>query len=66
LSKSSTKPVAHTKGQTWAALKKCWRAYKIAKAKAENENMVKYANRIRSLQRELGLPLAPFPELGLS
>ena len=66
MSKSSTKPVAHTKGQTWAALKKCWRAYKIAKVKSEKENMVKYANRIRSLQNELGVPQAPFPELGLS
>jgi len=56
----------HTKGQTWAALKKCWRAYKIAKVKAEKENMVKYAKRIRSLQLELGLPQALFPELELS
>jgi hypothetical protein len=58
-------PVKHTKGQTWAALKKCWRAYKIAKVKTEKENMVKYAKRIRSLQLELGLPQAPFPELEL-
>jgi hypothetical protein len=65
LSKSSAKPVIHTKGQTWAALKKCWRAYKIAKVKDEKENMLEYAKRIRSLQMELGLPQAPFPELGL-
>ncbi len=55
----------HTKGQTWAALKKCWRAYKIAKVKSEKEKLREDANRIRSLQRELGLPQAPFPELGL-
>jgi len=47
-------------------LKKCWRAYKIAKVRAEKENMTKYAKRIRSLQLELGLPQAPFPELGLT
>ena len=66
MSKSSSKPVIHTKGQTWAALKKCWRAYKIAKVKSERENMMKYAKRIRSLQLELGLPQASFPELELS
>ena len=66
MSKSQPKPVVHTKGQTWAALKKCWRAYKIAKVKSERENMAKYAGRIRSLQLELGLPQAPFPELELS
>lgn len=66
MSKQSAKPVVHTKGQTWAALKKSWRAYKIAKVKVEKENMVEYAKRIRSLQLELGLPQASFPELGLS
>jgi len=66
LSKPSTEPASHTKGQTWAALKKSWRAYKIAKVKNEKENMMEYAKRIRSLQQELGLPQAPFPDLGLS
>ena len=47
-------------------MKKCWRAYKIAKVKSERENMMKYAKRIRSLQLELGLPQASFPELELS
>jgi hypothetical protein len=65
-SKSPPEAVTHTKGQTWAALKKCWRAYKIAKVKGEEANMVEYAKRVRSLQLELGLPQAPFPELGLT
>lgn len=56
----------HTKGQTWAALKKSWKAYKIAKVKGERENMLEYATRIRTLQKELGYPQAKFPELGLS
>jgi hypothetical protein len=56
---------SHSKGQTWAALKKSWRAYKIAKVKDERENMVEYARRIRTLQGELGLSQAKFPELGL-
>jgi hypothetical protein len=56
----------YSKGQTWAALKKSWRAYKIAKIKNERVNMVEYANRIRSLQRELGVAQAKFPELDLN
>lgn len=56
----------HSKGQTWAALKKSWKAYKIAKVKNETENMVEYAKRIRALQKELGVAQAEFPELNLS
>jgi hypothetical protein len=57
---------SYSKGQTWAALKKCWRAYKIAKIKNEKDGMLEYANRIRGLQKELGVKQAKFPELGLS
>jgi hypothetical protein len=57
--------VSHTTGQTWAALKKSWKAYKIAKVKKEKANMVEYATRIRTLQKELGLKQASFPELEL-
>lgn len=57
---------SYSKGQTWAALKKCWKAYKIAKIKNEKKSMLEYANRIRSLQRELGIPQAKFPELNLT
>jgi hypothetical protein len=56
----------HTKGQTWAALKKSWKAYKIAKVKDERANMLEYAKRIRSLQRELGVVQAKFPDLNLN
>jgi hypothetical protein len=65
LSSSSSNPVTHTTGQTWAALKKCWRAYRIAKVRDEKEKMLEYAKRIRSLQRELGVAQASFPDLGL-
>lgn len=58
-------PDSHTKGQTWAALKKSWKAYKIAKVKDEKANMLEYAKRIRSLQKELGVSQAKFPELNL-
>lgn len=58
--------MSYTVGQTWAALKKAWRAYKIAKAQDDKANMLKYAERIRTLQGELGLPTAKFPEIGLN
>ena len=57
--------MSFTKGQTWGALKKAWRAYKIAKVQKKREDMITYARRIRTLQSELGVPLAKFPELNL-
>jgi len=58
--------VSYSKGQTWAALKKAWTAYKIAKVKDDQVGMLKYADRIRTLQKELGLPQARFPNLGIA
>ena len=56
----------YTKGQSWGALKKAWRGDKVAKVQKNTEDMKKYAERIRTLQGELGLVKAKFPELGLS
>ncbi|MDG6900338.1 MAG: hypothetical protein JRM80_00045 [Nitrososphaerota archaeon] len=56
----------YTKGQSWGALKKAWRGYKVAKVQHNMEDMKKYAERIRTLQSELGLVQAKFPELGLN
>ncbi|MGC8568567.1 MAG: hypothetical protein ACP5LW_01000 [Nitrososphaeria archaeon] len=56
----------YSKGQTWGALKKAWKAYKIAKSKGEKDKMLEYAKRIRTLQEELGLEKSKFPELGLT
>ena len=56
----------YTTGQTWGALKKAWRAYRIAKGQRKNEEMLKYAERIRTLQRDLGVTQAKFPDLGLA
>jgi len=58
--------MSYTAGQSWAALKKAWRAYKIAKVHGDTANMLKYAERIRTLQSELGLPKANFPDIGLN
>ncbi|HVX02099.1 MAG TPA: hypothetical protein VHA09_03010 [Nitrososphaera sp.] len=54
-----------TKGQTWGALKKAWRGYKIAKVQGDNGKMKEYATKIRTLQGELGIAQASFPELGI-
>ncbi|MER3601414.1 MAG: hypothetical protein C4339_01705 [Nitrososphaerota archaeon] len=56
----------YTKGQTWGALKKAWKAYKIAKSQNDKQRMKLYAERIRALQKELGLQLSSFPDLGLT
>ncbi len=54
-----------TKGQTWGALKKSWKAYKIAKIQKDKPKMKEYATRIRTLQGELGVKQSEFPDLGL-
>jgi len=46
--------------QTWGALRKAWKAYKIAKVQNDREKMVEYAKRIRTLQAELGLEQSEF------
>ena len=56
----------YTKGQSWGALKKAWRGYKVAKVQKDAARMKEYATRIRTLQSELGLVQAKFPELGLN
>jgi hypothetical protein len=58
--------MSYTKGQTWGALKKAWRAYRIAKVQNKKEEMLKYAERVRALQKELGVAQAKFPDLGLN
>ena len=62
---SSSSSSTFTKGQTWGALKKAWKAYKIAKVQQNREGMITHAQRIRTLQSELGVSLTKFPELNL-
>lgn len=57
---------AYNKGQTWGALKKAWKGYKIAKVQKNKAEMMKYAERIRTLQKELNISQAKFPDLGLN
>ncbi len=56
---------SYTTGQTWGALRKAWKAYKIAKVQNDAARMKEYAGRIRTLQTQLGVPLASFPNAGL-
>jgi len=55
----------YTRGHTWGALKKAWRVYKIAKVQSDNTKMGEYAKKIRTLQHDLGIKQAEFPELNL-
>ena len=55
----------YTLGQTWGAIRKAWKAYKIAKVQHVMERMKEYAGRIRTLQTQLGVPQTSFPDVGL-
>ena len=55
----------YTAGQTWGALRKAWKAYKIAKVQNDSARMREYASRIRNLQTQLGVPQTSFPNAGL-
>ncbi len=52
-------------GQTWGALKKAWKGYKIAKVQKDRAKMSEYAMKIKKLQGELGVKQSSFPELGV-
>jgi len=52
---------SYTTGQTWGALRKAWKAYKIAKVQNDSAKMKEYASRIRNLQTQLGVPQTSFP-----
>jgi hypothetical protein len=56
---------SYTTGQTWGALRKAWKAYKIAKVQNDSEKLKEYAGRIRTLQTQLGVPQTSFPNVGL-
>ena len=55
-----------TPGQSWGALRKSWKGYRIAKVQGDNAKMSEYATKIRKLQGELGISVASFPHLGIN
>jgi len=52
--------MSYTTGQTWGALRKAWKAYKIAKVQHDTARMKEYAEKINNLQRQLGVPASIF------
>ncbi|MGH9991345.1 MAG: hypothetical protein ACREBU_12915 [Nitrososphaera sp.] len=54
-----------TTGQTWGALKKAWKGYKIAKVQDDKARMAEYAKKIKTLQNELGIKQSSFPDVGV-
>jgi hypothetical protein len=54
-----------TINESWGALKRCWRGYRIAKQNGDYERLVLYAKRIRKLQFELGIGIAEFLDIGI-
>jgi len=55
-----------TVGQSWGALRKAWKGYRIAKVQKDDTRMTEYATKIRKIQGELNIALASFPNLGIS
>lgn len=51
--------------ETWGALKKCWKGYKIAKSEDDYQKMQYYAKGIRKFERELNISVSEFPQFGL-
>lgn len=49
--------------EIWNELQDCWSKYKRAKLDSDLSIMREYASRIRSLQDDLGITQAEFPEL---
>ncbi|MGH9982152.1 MAG: hypothetical protein ACRD6U_11435 [Nitrososphaeraceae archaeon] len=53
-------PSGYYENQAWGALHKAWVGYCIAISKWQFGRKIKYAKRIRKLQRDLGLELTDF------
>lgn len=47
----------------WRELQECWASYKKARVDSDLPTMREYANKIRTLQDDLGITKADFPEL---
>jgi gluconate kinase len=58
-------PCGFKNGESWGALKKCWKGYRIAKVNDDEILMREYARRIQTLEEQLGVPTASFPNLGM-
>lgn len=55
-----------TTGQSWGALRKAWKGYRIAKVQADDVKMREYATKIRKIQTELNVTVSSFPHLDIA
>jgi hypothetical protein len=55
-----------TTGQSWGALRKAWKGYRIAKVQSDDAKMREYAAKIRKIQTELKVSVASFPHLDIA
>ena len=55
-----------TTGQSWGALRKAWKGYRIAKVQADDTKMREYATKIRKIQTELKVSVSSFPHLDIA
>jgi hypothetical protein len=55
-----------TTGQSWGALRKAWKGYRIAKVQADDTKMREYAAKIRKIQTELKISVSSFPHLDIA
>lgn len=53
------------KNSTWNDLKNAWRSFNAAKMNNDKKKMTEFANKIRSLQKDIGAKVSDFPELTL-
>ena len=55
----------YTDMETWGALRKCWKGYNISRRRIDLEKQVMYAERIQKLQKELGIEVTNFANIGV-
>jgi hypothetical protein len=55
-----------TTGQSWGALRKAWKGYRIAKVQSDDTKMREYAAKIRKIQTELKVTVSSFPHLDIA
>jgi len=60
---SATEKTDYIVGSDWASLKKTWKDYKKSKENFNVLRMRQYANKIKNLQKKLGLHESRFTEL---
>lgn len=50
----------YTTGQSWGALRKAWKGYRIAKVQDDKPRLKEFATKIQTIQGQLGIAIADF------